>query len=124
MNTSSVADRSVDCTSPKEECRKAEPHDHIVQFSEELPTALRRAFQWRDLDGLAKSKEVRILGAVDGALKAQLARARAKLTRFVRRALDARLRYLRRREGAKWSTARPRACGLLGEFPCGSFGLR
>lgn len=99
--TSPVADRSVDyAPTPKEGCRKAEPHEHIVQFAEELSPTLRRAFQLRDLDGLTKSRQARILGVVDGTLKAQLARAWAKLTRFVRRTLDAKFVDLRRREGA------------------------
>ncbi len=51
-----------------------------------------RAFQLRDLDGLSTSEAAHILGVVKGTVKAQVARARAKLTRLVRRALDAKPR--------------------------------
>jgi RNA polymerase sigma-70 factor (ECF subfamily) len=81
-----------DGPSPEEEYRKAELHQRIMQFSEELSPTLRRAFQLRDLDGLTTSEAAHILGVVDGTVKAQVARARAKLTRLVRRALDAQLR--------------------------------
>ncbi len=60
-----------------------------MQFAEELSPTLRRAFQLRDLDGLTISEAAQILGVVDGTVKAQVARARAKLTRLVRRALNA-----------------------------------
>ena len=77
---------------PEEEYRKAELHQRLMQFAEELSPTLRRAFQLRDLDGLTISEAAQILGVVDGTVKAQVARARAKLTRLVRRALDARPR--------------------------------
>jgi RNA polymerase sigma-70 factor (ECF subfamily) len=84
-----VADGLVDCApSPEEEYRRSELHERIMQFSEELSPPLRRAFQLRDLDGLTTSEAAHILGVVDGTVKAQVARARAKLTRLVRRALD------------------------------------
>jgi RNA polymerase sigma-70 factor (ECF subfamily) len=84
-----VADGLVDCApSPEEEYRQSELHERIMQFSEELSPPLRRAFQLRDLDGLTTSEAAHILGVVDGTVKAQVARARAKLTRLVRRALD------------------------------------
>jgi RNA polymerase sigma-70 factor, ECF subfamily len=78
--------------SPEEQYRKAELHQHIMQFVEELSPPLRRAFQLRDLDDLSTTEAARILGVVDGTVKAQVARARAKLTRLVRRALDAKPR--------------------------------
>jgi RNA polymerase sigma-70 factor (ECF subfamily) len=73
--------------SPEDECRRAELHERIMQFTHELSPTLRRAFQLRDLDGLSTSEAAEILGVVDGTVKAQVARARAKLTRLVRRAL-------------------------------------
>lgn len=92
-----MSGRLVDCApSPEEECRKSELHERLMQFAEELSTTLRRAFQLRDLDGLTTSEAAHILGVVDGTVKAQVARARAKLTRLVRRALDAQARHLRR----------------------------
>ena len=91
-----VADRLVDCApSPEEEYRKAELRERIMQFSEELSPRLRRTFQLRDLDGLTTSEAAHILGVADGTVKAQVARARVKLTRLVRRTLDAQPRRLR-----------------------------
>jgi RNA polymerase sigma-70 factor, ECF subfamily len=85
-----VSDRLMDCApSPEEECRKSEMHERLMEFAEELSPPLRRAFQLRDLDGLTTSEAAHVLGVVDGTVKAQVARARAKLTRLVRRALDA-----------------------------------
>ena len=78
--------------SPEEEYRKAELHEHLMQFVEELSPPLRRAFQLRDLDGLSTGEAAHILGVVDGTVKAQVARARAKLMRLVRRVLDAKPR--------------------------------
>ena len=92
---STVSERLVHCgPSPEEEYRKAELHERIMQFSEKLSPPLRRAFQLRDLDGLTTSDAAHILGVVDGTVKAQVARARAKLTRLVRRALDAQPAHL------------------------------
>jgi RNA polymerase sigma factor (sigma-70 family) len=91
-----LSERLVHCgPSPEEEYRKAELHERIMQFSEELSPTLRRAFQLRDLDGLNTSEAAHILGVADGTVKAQVARARAKLTRLVRRALDAEPRHPR-----------------------------
>jgi RNA polymerase sigma-70 factor (ECF subfamily) len=78
--------------SPEEEYRKAELHEHLLQFAEELSPPLRRAFQLRDLDGFSTSEAAQVLGVVEGTVKAQVARARAKLTRLVRRALGAKPR--------------------------------
>ena len=77
---------------PEEEYRKAELHEHLMQFAEELSPPLRRAFQLRDLDGFSTSEAAQILGVVEGTVKAQVARARARLTRLVRRALGAKPR--------------------------------
>jgi RNA polymerase sigma factor (sigma-70 family) len=81
--------------SPEEECRKAELHERMMQLLEELSPSMRRAFQLRDLDGLTTSEAAQVLGVVDGTVKAQVARARAKLARLVRRALGAQPRLPR-----------------------------
>jgi RNA polymerase sigma-70 factor (ECF subfamily) len=84
-----LSDRLVDSApGPEEEYRKAELHERLLQFAENLSPTLRRAFQLRDLDGLTTSEAAQILGVVEGTVKAQVARARAKLTRLVRRALN------------------------------------
>jgi RNA polymerase sigma-70 factor (ECF subfamily) len=88
-----VADQLVDCTpTPEEDYRQTEVHECIMQFAQELSPPLRRAFQLRDLDGLTTREAGDILGVGDGTVKAQIARARARLTYLVRRALDAKRR--------------------------------
>jgi RNA polymerase sigma-70 factor, ECF subfamily len=78
--------------SPEEEYREAERRERLLQFAQELSPPLRRAFQLRDLDGFSTSEAAQILGVVEGTVKAQVARARAKLTRRLRRALEAKPR--------------------------------
>jgi len=78
--------------SPEEEYRDAERRERLLQFAQELSPPLRRAFQLRDLDGFSTSEAAQILGVVEGTVKAQVARARAKLTRRLRRALEAKPR--------------------------------
>jgi RNA polymerase sigma-70 factor (ECF subfamily) len=91
-----VADRLVDVApSPEEEYRKSELHECIMQFAEDLSPMLRRAFQLRDLDGLTTSEAAQTLGVGDGTVKTQVSRARAKITRLVRRALVAQPRHPR-----------------------------
>jgi RNA polymerase sigma-70 factor (ECF subfamily) len=75
--------------SPEDECRKSEMHGHLMNLVAELSPPLRKAFQLRELDGLTTSEAAHILGVADGTVKAQLARARTKLRRLLRRALDA-----------------------------------
>ena len=80
-----LADRGP---SPEDECRKAELRGRLMQLAAELSPPLRKAFQLRDLDGLTTREAARILGEPEGTVKAQLARARAKLRRVMRRSLD------------------------------------
>ena len=85
----SLSERLVDCApNPEEEYREAELRERLMQFAEELSPTLRRAFQLRDLDGLETSETAQILGVADGTVKSQVARARTKLTRLMRRALN------------------------------------
>ncbi len=84
-----VSERLVDGgPNPEEEYREAELRERLMQFAEELSPALRRAFQLRDLDGLETSETAQILGVADGTVKSQVARARTKLTRLMRQALN------------------------------------
>lgn len=73
--------------SPEDECRQSELRARLKQFAAQLSPPLRKAFQLLELDGLSTSEAAQILGVSDGTVKAQLARARAKLTRLMRRAL-------------------------------------
>jgi RNA polymerase sigma-70 factor, ECF subfamily len=70
--------------SPEDECRQSELHSRVMELVPELSPALRRAFQLRDLDGLTTSEAAQVLGVADGTVKAQVARARAKLRRLMR----------------------------------------
>jgi RNA polymerase sigma-70 factor (ECF subfamily) len=75
---------------PEVECQRCELRGYLVQFVEQLSPCLRQAFQLRDLDGLTIREAAHILGVPDGTVKAQLAQARAKLKRFMLRALNVR----------------------------------
>jgi RNA polymerase sigma-70 factor (ECF subfamily) len=86
----SMSPQLADCRpSPEDDCRKSELHEHLTQFVAELSPPLRKAFQLRDLDGLTTRQAAHVLGVAEGTVKAQLARARAKLRRLMRQALDA-----------------------------------
>jgi len=88
----SLSERLADSApSPEDECRQSELHARLKQFVGQLSPPLRIAFQLREFDGLTTSEAAQILGVPDGTVKAQLARARAKLTRLMRRALNAQL---------------------------------
>jgi len=65
--------------SPEDESRWSELHTNLLRFVTQLSPPLRKAFQLRELDGLSTSEAARVLGVADGTVKAQLARARAKL---------------------------------------------
>jgi RNA polymerase sigma-70 factor (ECF subfamily) len=68
---------------PEEECRHSELHARLRELSTQLSPPLRKAFQLRDLEGLSTNEAARVLGVADGTVKAQLARARAKLRRLL-----------------------------------------
>jgi RNA polymerase sigma-70 factor (ECF subfamily) len=77
---------------PEDECRTSELGRSLKQFVEQLSPPLRKAFQLRALDGLSTSEAARILRVPEGTVKAQLARARGRLRRFMRVRLSARPR--------------------------------
>jgi RNA polymerase sigma-70 factor, ECF subfamily len=88
-----LSERLADCApSPEDDCRHSELRGRVMQLLPQLSPPLRKAFQLRDLDGLTTGEAAQILGVPDGTVKAQVARARAKLTRLMRPALDARPR--------------------------------
>jgi RNA polymerase sigma-70 factor (ECF subfamily) len=87
------SDRLADSgPSPEDECRDAEFRSRLLQSVEQLSPSLRRAFELRDLDGRSVKEAAHTLGLAEGTVKAQLSRARAKLTRLMRRALRPRTR--------------------------------
>jgi len=75
--------------SPEDETRASELHRNLLRYVAQLSPPLRKAFQLRELDGLSTSEAAHVLGVADGTVKAQLARARAKLRRLMRRTLNA-----------------------------------
>jgi RNA polymerase sigma factor (sigma-70 family) len=70
--------------SPEEACSTAEARDLLVEGVKQLSPTLRRAFQLCDIDGLTTKEAALVLGVPQGTVKAQLARARAKLTGIAR----------------------------------------
>lgn len=69
---------------PEEVCSASEVRERVVNGISQLSPALRRAFQLRDIDGLTTKEAAFVLGVPQGTLKAQLARARAKLAGIMR----------------------------------------
>lgn len=83
-----LADRLADSAlTPEEECGNAELRRHLLRSVAQLSTPLRRAFELRALHGRSVKEAAHTLGLAEGTVKAQLSRARAKLTRLMRRAL-------------------------------------
>ena len=70
--------------SPEEVCSTAEARDRLVEGVKRLSPKLRQAFQLREIDGLSTKEAALILGVPEGTVKAQLARARAKLAGIIR----------------------------------------
>jgi RNA polymerase sigma-70 factor (ECF subfamily) len=73
--------------SPEEECRNSELAAHLRKCAALLSPNLRRTFQLRVVDGLSILETAQLLGVPLGTVKAQLARARAKIKRHMRRVL-------------------------------------
>jgi len=73
-------------SNPEDECRRSELNTRLKRLAAELSPRLRKTFQLRELDGLSTSEAAHILGVPEGTVKAQLARARAKLRQSLRRA--------------------------------------
>jgi RNA polymerase sigma-70 factor, ECF subfamily len=70
--------------SPEEEFQNSELTARLRQCTALLSPTLRRTFQMRVVDGLSIFETARILGVPQGTVKAQLARARAKIARHLR----------------------------------------
>lgn len=78
-----------DGPTPEDEFREAQLKRKLRHLARRLSPTLRRAFQLRDLDGLSVREAADVLNVPVGTVKAQLSRARAKLTRSMRRAFAA-----------------------------------
>ena len=81
---------------PEEECRNLELSARVQKCAARLSPTLRRTFQLRITMGFSIFETARILGLPLGTVKAQLARARAKIARDLRPALAPRSRNPRR----------------------------
>jgi|SRR5579872_2490722 RNA polymerase sigma-70 factor (ECF subfamily) len=86
---------------PEEEFRNSELTARLRRCTALLSPTLRRTFQLRVVDGLSILETARILGVPHGTVKAQLARARAKIARHMRPVLAP---SRRRRGGTSSST--------------------
>jgi RNA polymerase sigma-70 factor (ECF subfamily) len=69
---------------PEEACSTAEAQDRLFDGINHLSPKLRRTFQLREIDGLTTKEAARVLGVPEGTVKAQLARARAKLAGIIK----------------------------------------
>jgi len=70
--------------SPEDVCSAAQARDRLVEGVKRLSPTLRKAFQLRDIDGLTTKEAALVLGVPQGTVKAQVARARAKLAGIIR----------------------------------------
>ena len=77
---------------PEEDCRNLEFGARLQKYAAQLSPTLRKTFQLRVLMGLSIFETARILGLPHGTVKAQLARARAKIARHMRPAVAPRSR--------------------------------
>ena len=68
---------------PEEMCRTTEIQARLLKGVSQLSPLLRRTFQLRDIDGLTTKETANALGIPEGTVKAQVARARAKLARIM-----------------------------------------
>src|SRR5580692_5675343 len=78
--------------SPEDECRNFELRARLHKSVARLSPTLRKTFQLRVMNGFSILETARILGLPRGTVKAQLARARAKIARHLRPAIAPRLR--------------------------------
>jgi len=86
-----ISERLADTRpSPEDECRNSELAAHLRKCTALLSPSLRRTFQLRVAEGLSIFETAQVLGLPQGTVKAQLARARRKLARYMQRALEPR----------------------------------
>jgi len=82
-----------DRPNPEDECHSSMLHRRLMKSAAELSPVLRRTLQLRFGDHLSILETARILGVPTGTVKAQTARARAKLLKAIRGVLQPRSRF-------------------------------
>jgi RNA polymerase sigma-70 factor (ECF subfamily) len=70
--------------SPEDECHKAWANERLIESAARLSPTLRRTFHLRYVDHLSVCETARVLGVRVGTVKAQTARARAKVLKSIR----------------------------------------
>ena len=77
---------------PEEECHESWLNERLSESAAKLSPILRKTFHLRYVDHLSVCETARVLGVPIGTVKAQTARARAKLLKSIRGVLHARSR--------------------------------
>ena len=84
----SLSDTLVDHRpDPEDECHKAWANTRLIESAARLSPILRRTFHLRYVDHLSVCETARVLGVPIGTVKAQTARARAKVLKSIRGAI-------------------------------------
>ena len=76
-----------DRPNPEDECYKSRLHGRLMKSAAQLSPTLRKTFHLRFVHHLSICETARVLGVPTGTVKAQTARARAKLLKAMRRLL-------------------------------------
>jgi RNA polymerase sigma-70 factor (ECF subfamily) len=98
----SLSDTLVDHRpNPEDECHKAWANARLIESAARLSPTLRRAFHLRYVDHLSVCETARVLRLPIGTVKAQTARARAKVLKSIRGVLHTGSRSRRRLDGKK-----------------------
>jgi RNA polymerase sigma-70 factor (ECF subfamily) len=91
-----------DQPNPEEQCHISEVNERLRRLAAQLSPTLQRTLQLRLIDNVSICETARNLGVSIGTVKAQLSRARTKLKKSIRPALQPRIREsrtVRRRQG-------------------------
>jgi RNA polymerase sigma-70 factor (ECF subfamily) len=81
-----------DRPNPEDECQRSELSTRLSHFCSQLSPTLSGTFRLRDIEGLSIRETARILRIPRGTVKARSTRARQKLQKLMRRALQPRSR--------------------------------
>jgi RNA polymerase sigma factor (sigma-70 family) len=69
---------------PEDECHRSTLNARLMKSAAQLSPILRKTFHLRFVDHLSVCETARVLGVPTGTVKAQTARARAKLIKSIR----------------------------------------